>query len=113
MIKRGVKNKLLACGVMAFCSFRETASAQDYEAMFQKHKNEQAIVTHNDEHLVIKAEGGELVAFSNVSKEKMMIGDLASGIYNSEFLFDSYFHKLQDHDEQALIRADLLVLGDQ
>ena len=101
--KVNTRKRLRQLLIASFSIIASTASAQDYDALFQKYSKEQAIFTNIDEQLTIKSEGKMLVAYSDVAKEKMMIGTLASGIYNSEYLFDSYFHKLESHDEQALI----------
>ena len=70
--------------------------AQEYDSLAAKYKNEDAVVTHYTRHLVISNEDGELVANSYYTREKLFISDLSRGVYNSDYLFHSDFHQLND-----------------
>jgi transglutaminase-like putative cysteine protease len=80
-----------------------TAVGQNFDDIYNRYKGEQAVITNIREELVITSENGKLVASSKVSKEKMLIGDMSPGIYNTEYIYHSYFNQLEDHDEEALV----------
>jgi len=71
-------------------------TAQEYDSLVAKYRNEDAVVASYKEHLVITQEGGELVATSYVNKEKLFISDLSRGVYNYDYFFHSDFHELSD-----------------
>ncbi len=77
--------------------------AQEYDVIYKKYSNEQAVFTSVKEQLVIDNEKGILVAHSNISREKMLIGELSPGIFNKEFIYYSSFNKLLDFDAGASI----------
>lgn len=79
------------------------AKAQDIEEIKNKYKNEQAVISTIKEKLTITGKDGKLFANSSVSKEKLLIGDQSPGIYNTEYIYHSYFNKLEDYEEEALI----------
>lgn len=80
-----------------------SAPAQDVEEIMKKYKNEPAVISSVTEKLIITANDGKLFANSNVSKEKVLIGEQSPGIYNTEYIYHSYFNKLEDYNEEALI----------
>ena len=79
------------------------ASAQDVEEIINKYRNEQAVISSIKEKLTITGKNGKLFANSSVSKEKVLIGNQSPGIYNTEYIYHSYFNKLEDYEEEALI----------
>ncbi len=79
------------------------ATAQDVDEILRKYGTEQAVITNLSRKLVIKDEDGKLVAKSYVSTQKLLIGDLSPGLYNKEYIFQSYFNELEDFDAFALI----------
>ena len=100
----GKRLLMLQCVLLPLLYCNHTvAQKSDADQIFAKYRSEQAVITNVKEQLVIKNEKGRLVASSNVSTEKMLIGDLSPGLYNKEYIFHSYFSKLEDHDEEALI----------
>jgi len=86
--------------LLLFCN---NAGAQDLDAIHQKYKDEQAVITNAKERLIIKNEHGSLTARSDVSKEKLLIGPLSPGLYNKVYIYHSFLNKLEEHDEEALI----------
>lgn len=79
------------------------ASAQDVEDIINKYRNEQAVISSIKETLTITGKNGKLAASSSVFKEKVLIGNQSPGIYNTEYIYHSYFNKLEDYEEEALI----------
>ncbi len=77
--------------------------AQEYDSLAVKYKNEDAVVAHYTRHLVISNEGGELVANSYFTKEKLFITDLSRGVYNTDYFFHSDFHQLNDLTAVAML----------
>ena len=93
---------LLLLPALTLISLSATAQ-DDYSALITKYKGEPAIVTNNSEHLVISYEGGKLAANSHVEQERLLLNDLAPGIYNSVYIYHSYFDQLGDYDAMALV----------
>lgn len=76
---------------------------QNVDEIFEKYKNEQAVVSNDVWKLVIKNEDGRLMAKSYVSTEKLLIGELSPGIFNKEYIYHSCFNKLEEYKASALI----------
>ena len=101
---KSFRTEIIALTIVIISSFISLRGfSQDWEQLFLKYKNEQAVITNIKEQMIIKDEKGVLVANSIISKEKMLIGELSPGIYNKEYIFHSYFNKLTDYDVAALI----------
>lgn len=79
---------------------------EGYEAIIEKYKTENAVITNNTEQLTIKNDGGELVAESKITHEKLLISELSPGLYNRERIYHSYFNKLLEFDAEALIPSE-------
>jgi len=97
------KNYSTLRNIVVLLFLSQPAFGQNVDAICQEYKNEQAAFTNVKEQLVIKNENGRLVASSNISKEKILIGELSPGLYNTEYIYHSYFNELKDHDEEALV----------
>jgi transglutaminase-like putative cysteine protease len=80
--------------------------AQDNEALFNKYHNDPAILTQVNEKLVIAYNHNQWEAKSYNSREKLLISNLSPGTYNKEYIFHSYFNKLEDYDVQAKVYAN-------
>ena len=109
MIKeKGRANRSLKYSMLAMLAVVAiSANAQEgYETIIAKYKTENAVITNNTEHLTIKNDGGELVAVSDITHEKLLISEMSPGLYNKEYIFHSYFNKLQQFDAEALIPTD-------
>ncbi len=105
--KRGIpcylKNALLAI----ICLGGINGYAQEgYEAILERYRTENAVITNNTEHLIIKNVGGALVAESSITHEKLLISEMSPGLYNKEYIFHSYFNKLEQFDAEALIPSE-------
>ncbi len=102
--KNDIASRFIFIALLVISSFAGTlVFGQDAEELFKKYKNEQAVFTSVKELMEIKNENGVLVATSNISRERMLIGDLSPGIYNKEYIFHSYFNRLTDYEEEALV----------
>jgi len=75
----------------------------DYEALAQKHKGEQAFTIQHTEHLIISYEDGRLVGRTEVEQERMLLQDVSVGLYNTVGIYHSYFNKLEDYESVALV----------
>lgn len=81
-----------------------TAIAQtDYKSIAEKYSNENAIITNNTEHIVLKYEDDELTATSYVSEERMLVSSLAPTLYNTQTIYHSYFSKLDEVEGVAYL----------
>jgi hypothetical protein len=92
------------CLVLTLFAFGN-AGAQDWEKIRQQYQSEIGVITNVKEQLVISQRNGKLEASSNISKEKVLISDQSPSILNTEYIFHSYFNKLEEYDEEALIPA--------
>jgi len=88
---------------VAICMAAASVAQDEYSAITEKYKNEQAVITNYTEHLVIKYEDYKLIATTDVTYQRMMISDLAAGIYNKLAIYHSSFNKLEDYNAFASI----------
>ena len=77
--------------------------AQDEDAIYARYSNEPAVLANMSEKIIIEYINGQLEAKNYVTREKMLIGNLAPGIYNKEYIFHSYFNKLEEYDVHAKV----------
>ena len=91
------------CAVTLLILFATQLHAQDVDSLLLRYKDELAVISDFWQDLVIKNEKGKLTANSYVSSDRLLIGELSPGIYNKEYIFHSYFNKLEDNDAYALI----------
>jgi hypothetical protein len=80
-----------------------SARAQEVDALLQRYSDQQAVFAKNNERLVITYEKGKFAARSYISTERLLIGELSPGIFNREFIFHSYFNRLDEFDCSAMI----------
>ena len=100
---RAYRNAILCLIYLYVITGYSAAWGQDYDQIYKKYSNEQAVFTSVKEQLIIDNDKGNLVARSNISREKMLIGELSPGIFNKEYIFYSSFNKLVDFDASALV----------
>ena len=74
------------------------AQPENILELAQKYSGENAVYLKNHEHLIFKFEKKKLTATSNVSKEILLLNDLAAGIYNSSYIYHSSFHYLSSFE---------------
>ncbi|MBA3829169.1 MAG: transglutaminase domain-containing protein [Taibaiella sp.] len=101
MIKFSSKILLIIC--VLIISSVAGAQETDYLAIADKYKNENAVITNNTEHLVIKYENGEFSAISYITEERLLISSMSPGMYNTQNIYHSYFNKLGDLDGVSMI----------
>lgn len=82
-----------------------TAYAQEQVTVPEKYRNDQALITNYSEHLIITNEHGVLTAHSKVTQERLLISDQAPGLYSKEYIFHSFFHRLDEYDAEARMPA--------
>jgi transglutaminase-like putative cysteine protease len=88
--------------VSLFCS--GSLYAESYDSIASRYKNENAVITNYTERLVIKFDDGKLAATSYVTEEKLLISDLAPGLYKRDYIYhSSFFNKLTDVQATASI----------
>lgn len=92
---------LIAWCILFFCPMM--IRAQNTSDYIKEYGNEQAVITNISEKLVIENRGGKLSAYSLVNKEKLLIGQQSPALFNTEYIYHSYFNKLEHHEEKALI----------
>lgn len=86
---------------LQFCLLFSTsciAQPQEIIEIADKYAGENAVVLKNNEHLVFKFEKNKLTAKSNISKEILLLNDLAPSIYNSTYIYHSSFHYLSAYE---------------
>lgn len=82
------------------------AQAQDRaetEAAARQYADENAIVWNHTEHLTIRFEEGKLTASSESSRKLLLLSDLAANMYNTGYVYHSFFHKLEDVNGASLV----------
>ena len=87
--------KAAALGLVAIAG-NTVARAEGFDSLAVRYKNENAVVANYTHKIVIAMEDGKLVATSYVDKQKLIISDVAAGIYNVDYLFHSDFNELAD-----------------
>ncbi|MFI5196841.1 MAG: transglutaminase domain-containing protein [Chitinophagales bacterium] len=94
------KRLYLLTAIVFLCN---SLQGQEYDSIANKYKNENAVITNYTERLVITYEEDDLVpnnyvlaAKSYVTIQKLMISDLAPGIFNQEYIAHSSLHELSD-----------------
>ncbi len=91
----------LLTAIVLLCNtvYAQDRDTQKYDSIANRYKNENAVITNYTEKLVITFEEGELVANSYVTKQKLLISDLAPGMYNRDYFYhSSTFNKLTDYE---------------
>jgi hypothetical protein len=78
---------LLSCAVQAQLSLKR----QKYDSIAAKYSNEHAIYTDVNHHLVIREEGGALVATSTEIREKLFISERSLNHFNRDAAHDASF----------------------
>jgi transglutaminase-like putative cysteine protease len=100
---RSGRSLAISCLLALALTVGGSARAVNYDSIAVRYKNENAVVADYTHKLVITLEDGKLVANSYVTKEKMMISDVAPGIYNTDYFYHGSFHELTDLDANAFI----------
>ncbi|MGN6569063.1 MAG: DUF3857 domain-containing transglutaminase family protein [Flavipsychrobacter sp.] len=75
----------------------------DYDAIAQRYSSENAVITNNTEHLVIKYDNGDLSLVSYITEDRLLISDQAPNIYNTQTIYHSYFNTLDELKAESLI----------
>ena len=88
--------RLYTAAALGLLAITKQANAQQYDSLAVKYKNENAVVANYTHKIVIKMEHDKLVATSYVDKKKLLISDVAPGIYNVDYLYHSDFNELTD-----------------
>ena len=68
----------------------------DYNSIANRYSNENAVITNNTEHLVIKVNKEGFSATSYVTEERLLISDLSLSQYNTQTVYHSYFNALDE-----------------
>jgi len=83
--------------------FSGAAYGESYDSIALRYSNENAVITNYTERLVIKFDAGKLVATSYVTEEKLLISDVAAGMYKHDYVYHGSFNKLTDVQATASI----------
>ena len=106
MMKMSILTPCLLLLTMFYFVQERAYAQEDNTATIAKYKDENAVITSNTEHLIIRNEGGKLVATSEVVQERLLISDMSPGMYNSDYIFHSYFNKLEEYDAVAFVPSN-------
>ncbi len=90
---------------IAAAIFVGTAQAQTTDELMKQYSNEQAVISDISEKLTVINKAGKLSAYSEAKKEKLLIGPQSPALFNTEYIYHSYFNKLEDHEEEAMVPA--------
>lgn len=97
------RKTLLLAGSLLVCAALHAQEESDYDSIASKYSNENAVMTNNTEHLVIKVNKNDFSAVSYITEERLLISDLSPSLYNTQTVYHSYFNTLDEIKAESLI----------